>query len=86
MRECVAVAIDQISATSDNNQGKAVIDIHQLIRALAVDIIGATDSSAANPSGPDTPTILMTLSCYVRCAIDVSFSLRECPSTRKKNF
>ncbi|KAG0156872.1 hypothetical protein PDIDSM_4054 [Penicillium digitatum] len=26
----------------------------------------ATDSSAANAPGPDTPTILMTLSCYVR--------------------
>ncbi|KAJ6127791.1 Transcription factor ACEII [Penicillium samsonianum] len=26
----------------------------------------ATDLSAANPPGPDTPTILMTLSCYVR--------------------
>lgn len=54
MRECVAVAIDQIQATFDNNQGEAVIEIHRLIRALAVQIIGATDSSAAKPPGPDT--------------------------------
>lgn len=42
MRECVAVAIDQVSAACDNSQGAAVIDVHRLIRALAVDIIGAT--------------------------------------------
>ncbi|RMD44215.1 hypothetical protein DV735_g782, partial [Chaetothyriales sp. CBS 134920] len=45
MRECVGAAIDHVSAACDKaNNGEAVIDLHQLIRSLAVDIIGATVS------------------------------------------
>ncbi|RMZ80634.1 hypothetical protein DV738_g2615, partial [Chaetothyriales sp. CBS 135597] len=43
MRECIAVAIDQVLAACNEAKDRTiVIDIYQLIRALAIDIIGAT--------------------------------------------
>ncbi|KAL4954422.1 cytochrome P450 [Aspergillus filifer] len=42
MRDCVRVALNQLHASCQKNNGSAVVDIHRLMRALAVDIIGAT--------------------------------------------
>ncbi|KAA8649479.1 hypothetical protein EYZ11_010867 [Aspergillus tanneri] len=42
MRDCVAVALKKLQTACTEHNGEAVIDIHRLIRALAVDIIGAT--------------------------------------------
>ncbi|KAL6232483.1 hypothetical protein BDW75DRAFT_217766 [Aspergillus navahoensis] len=42
MRGCVQTALDQLHTACQKHQGTALVDIHRLIRALAVDIIGAT--------------------------------------------
>lgn len=43
MRECVNIALKQLAdACAASPSGDAVVDIHRLIRSLAVDIIGAT--------------------------------------------
>lgn len=92
MRECVAVAIDQISATCDNNQGEAVIDIHRLIRALAVDIIGATVFGGTFnvvkqnplPSTIERSLVLSGIFQFLPWLKGLPwFPARECPSARK---
>lgn len=42
MRDCIRVAIDQLHNACTQNGGEATVDIYRLMRALAVDIIGAT--------------------------------------------
>lgn len=42
MRDCVAVALDHLHTSCRRDGGTTVVDIHRLMRALAVDIIGAT--------------------------------------------
>ncbi|KAL1976852.1 hypothetical protein VTN31DRAFT_3134 [Thermomyces dupontii] len=42
MRDCISVAINQLHNACMRNGGEATVDIYRLMRALAVDIIGAT--------------------------------------------
>lgn len=42
MRDCIHVAMDQLHNACMQHGGEATVDIHHLMRALAVDIIGVT--------------------------------------------
>ncbi|KAF7155838.1 hypothetical protein CNMCM5623_008718 [Aspergillus felis] len=42
MRDCVRIALEQLHSACQQHGGETTVDIHRLMRALAVDIIGAT--------------------------------------------